>query len=463
MPEYIIKQRVDTPSNWTAANPVLADRELGWIEDGTSVLKVKMGDGVTLFNDLPILTGPTGPVGPEPPLATPTSKGSVPAGGQPGQVFGVSPDGSTYGFYAINLVSSPSYQKEGSRFIEPYALSRNGLVIKAGTYIKIGTGSSVIAFYTDVDYNLPNVVDFLDTGSALSPGKDYYVYLCLQAGNTFTFRVSMNATFPNGFTADNSRKIGGFHSLCLAVGAIAGHKLSGYLTADILPASIWDLSFRAANQNEGSVYDSNLDYWPHIYLQSGTGTGTRSAFGGTVTRTRQQLDHVEDMFRVGKRLLTDTEFMSSMEGSNQETNIFGSVQPETTGGHTDTAGRRMISDIGCEDGVGAYWQWLQEVCNLVTSVDAVNTYKSGYTDNGAYRGGNPKVAISITDSRVPGFTWIQRNNETKGQTYNLTGLLAGGYWGHGAACGSRTRLAYNSRLICYVSVGARGAANTLRS
>ena len=459
MPEYIIKQRVDTPSNWAAANPILADRELGWINDSTSVLKVKMGDGVTHFNDLPVLTGPMGPVGPEPPLATPTSKGSVPAGGQPGQVFGVSPDGSTYGFYAINLVSSPSYQKEGSKFIEPYALSRNGLVIKAGTYIKIGAGSSAIAFYTDVDYNLPNVVDFLDTGSALSPGKDYYVYLCLQADNTFTFRISLNATFPNGFTADNSRKIGGFHSLCLAVGAIAGHKLSGYLTANILPASIWDLSFRAVNQNEGSVYDANLDYWPHIYLQSGTGTGTRSAFGGTVTHTRQQLDHIQDMFRIGKRLLTDTEFASSMEGSNQETNIFGSVQPGTAGGHTDTAGRRrMISGIGCEDGVGAYLQWLQEIANMVYSSGAVNTYLSGATDNGTYRGGNPKTNFTVSNDRIPGFTWAQRSTDTKGQQYSTIGLFAGGYWGSGASCGSRTRNANNSRLNCNVNIGARGYA-----
>lgn len=463
MPEYIIKQRVDTSSNWAAANPILADRELGWINDGTSVLKVKMGDGITHFNDLPILTGPMGPVGPEPPLATPTNKGSVPAGGQPGQVFSVSPDGSTYGFYAVNLVSSPSYQKEGSKFIEPYALSRNGLVIKAGTYIKIGTGSSAIAFYTDVDYNLPNVVDFLDTGSTLSPGKDYYVYLCLQADSTFTFRVSLNATFPNGFTADNSRKIGGFHSLCLAVGAIAGHKLSGYLTADILPASIWDLSFRAVNQNEGSVYDANLDYWPHIYLQSGTGTGTRSAFGGTVTHTRQQLDHIEDMFRVGKRLLTDTEFASSMEGSNQETNIFGGVQPGTTGGHTDTAGRRMISDIGCEDGVGAYWQWLQEITYMVYSSGAVNTYQSGAVDNGTYRGGSPKTNFTVSNDRISGFTWAQRSTDTKGQQYNTIGLIAGGSWGDGALCGSRTRHANSSRLFCYVTLGARGAANTLRS
>jgi hypothetical protein len=49
-----------------------------------------------------------------------------------------------------------------------------------------------------------------------------------------------------------------------------------------------------------------------------------------------------------------------MEGSNQKTNILGSADPVTTGPHIDTAGRRMISNIGLEDGCGVMNQWLSD-------------------------------------------------------------------------------------------------------
>ncbi|UNF41144.1 hypothetical protein MNL09_03155 [Bartonella krasnovii] len=40
--------------------------------------------------------------------------------------------------------------------------------------------------------------------------------------------MSVNATYPDGYTANNSGKIGGFHALCADVGTISGHPLSGY-------------------------------------------------------------------------------------------------------------------------------------------------------------------------------------------------------------------------------------------
>lgn len=46
----IIKSRGDTAANWTAANPVLAAREIG-LELDTQ--RVKVGDGVTAWNSLP--------------------------------------------------------------------------------------------------------------------------------------------------------------------------------------------------------------------------------------------------------------------------------------------------------------------------------------------------------------------------------------------------------------------------
>ena len=61
-----LQLRGDTSANWTAANPVLADREMA-IE--TDTRQFKIGDGVTSWNDLPYggLEGPEGDIGPEGP------------------------------------------------------------------------------------------------------------------------------------------------------------------------------------------------------------------------------------------------------------------------------------------------------------------------------------------------------------------------------------------------------------
>ena len=66
------------------------------------------------------------------------------------------------------------------------------------------------------------------------------------------------------------------------------------------------------------------------------------------------------MRQVRKRLLFDNEFASIASGSNEGTSIYGLADPGTTGGHKDTAKRRMISFIGCEDCCGAMWQWAED-------------------------------------------------------------------------------------------------------
>lgn len=53
-----IQQRGDTASNWTAQNPVLMDREIGW---ETNTRKAKFGDGVTAWNSLPYFIQPAAP------------------------------------------------------------------------------------------------------------------------------------------------------------------------------------------------------------------------------------------------------------------------------------------------------------------------------------------------------------------------------------------------------------------
>lgn len=193
--------------------------------------------------------------------------------------------------------------------------------------------------------------------TSIKAGADYFVYACENSGS-LAFKVSTASTYPAGFAAATSRKIGGFHTLALAVGTISGHTLSGYDTADINPFSIWDLKHRPKCAPAGMAYDPATGIWVDIYLASGTGASTLSVNGGTISDTRTWNDSVDDGGAVGKRLLEDYEFQLCAEGSNQKTNITGSTDPVTTGPHIDTAGRRMISNIGLEDGCGALYQWL---------------------------------------------------------------------------------------------------------
>ncbi len=50
-------------------------------------------------------------------------------------------------------------------------------------------------------------------------GKDFYVYACQPGAGVTTpiFLVSANASAPSGYTTANSRLVGGFHCLCVAV------------------------------------------------------------------------------------------------------------------------------------------------------------------------------------------------------------------------------------------------------
>ena len=328
------------------------------------------------------------------------------------------------------------------RLIDVHAGDATRVIVNPSAYnipLLIGEHWHVMTAGVDVDS-----VDDLDTG-ALAAGTDYYIYACTD-GTTLSFKVSANATNPTGFDAAHSRKIGGFHTLCVAVGTISGHPLTDYAVKDILPASIWDLKHRAKTLvNVGLVYDSKIQKWVDIYLASGTGANTTSVNGGTISDTRNWMDFVDDGLAVGKRLLTDTEFTSIATGSNEETNITGSADPGTTSGHVDTAGRRMISNIGCEDCCGVVWQWIQD-----------QSYY--YYGASPYWGNLPggKGSSYGQFAADPGADEV--NNSDSGGDVKL---IAGGNWSHAAGAGSRSRNTTVYRWTADSALGARFVSEPL--
>jgi formylglycine-generating enzyme required for sulfatase activity len=184
------------------------------------------------------------------------------------------------------------------------------------------------------------------------------------------------------------------------------------------------------------VYSSEIGKWVQIYLAADDGAGgVKSQYNATILDTTDWMDFVDKGANVGMRLLDDAEFQAIAAGSNEETNVAGSADPVTAGGHSDTAARRMISNIGCEDCAGALWQWLKT--------------PSARLDNGTAAGWY----------NLPG---VKGSFYTYGTNlYGNTQLLAGGDWHNGADCGSRSRYAANYRWSTNTNVGGRFLAEPL--
>ena len=274
----------------------------------------------------------------------------------------------------------------------------------------------------------------VDTPANLA-GKDVYIYACEPTSGTEPiFVLSLNSTVPTGYTANNSRKIGGFHCLCKDVGVIEGHTLSGYVTGDILPATRWDLLHRPKGEPEGFAYEELTDCWIAIYLPSWDGTKLVSVYNGVIadgasTKKWHGEAFYEQFAKQGMRLDWRHEFQMGAKGSNEQTNIQGSSDPNTTGGHVDRAGRRMISNIGLEDCCGVLWQF---------AMDLGFAGGSGWTN-------------SVYNSSV--------DDRSYGQTYGtLYRLLLGAYWNHNGCSGSRSAVCDRSAAYVHVDSSARGAS-----
>lgn len=318
--------------------------------------------------------------------------------------------------------------------------------------IKAGTSSSLTpTFPTTVGstYNDGNVVwecqlDY--TRAANRAGKDFYIYALVKDGKA-SLALCADAAAPTGYDLTNSLKVGGFHCECADIGTLVDktHWLYGYVAGDILPMSVWDNYHRPYGDPEGYVYDPSTNIWVSIYGLSTEGKYTsaedtlvlKSVYGGTwadgtsaIAFHALKFDQI--LARQGQRLLWQHEFVSASLGSNQGTNIKGSADPGTTGGHVDTAGVRMVSWIGCEDCCGALWQWGKEVGSSSTG-----NWTNAYDGNDLY---------------------------VKGQQYqNHIRVLFGGGWGSGAPCGSRAAFWSHGALHLHADVGSRGASEPLHA
>ncbi len=341
---------------------------------------------------------------------------------------------------SLVIASTPSWYKRRDLPV----VSKTQITILSNTQINIENEGYIST--QDVVLN----VDSVGTASTRA-GKDVYVYACKPAtGSEPVFVLSFNSTVPSGYTAENSRKIGGFHCLCNSVGTISDHTLNGYNTGDILPLSVWDLLHRPISDPEGMVWIEGIGKWVDIYLASWNGTKLISSYNSTIADSSSSKAFNGDMFAeyaglVGKSLVKRDEFIVFAKGSNEETNIAGSTDPNTTGGHVDTTRRRMISNYGIEDCCGVLWQWSADV------FDCFNSNGVGWNTDNFY---------------LSGYSWRQKsvyNPSIDSRSYgSCCGLLRrarlGAHWSDGSLCGSRC--AY---LNAFSSVGWTDCAVRLSS
>lgn len=324
------------------------------------------------------------------------------------------------------------YERDYVPYIKGSSVAADRITLKIPAIgVKLG---SVIIPVTEREVLLSTDANWDDAQFATAAnraGKDFYIYVTATG-----IILSANSTVPTGYSASTATKIGGFHCLCLDVGTIASHALTGFLTGDILPKSVWDLNHRSAGLQAGMVYSEMRQKWVMIYLQSGTGASTASVFGATITDTRDWMDFSDDLSAVGCCFLTDADFSWMARNSNEKTNNAGSADPVTAGGHVDTAGRRMISEIGCEDMCGAMWQWLGE--------QSYRNDDASYSGSWAYQtlGGNKGS--------------LQRQGASGDAK-----ILAGGPWNLGTSAGSRCRSGIATRATTGGNIGARGCARHL--
>lgn len=349
---------------------------------------------------------------------------------------------------SISAIVMPdlTYEKLDSKFL--VAKNKSNLTLKAGTTIRLDVSSDDVRYLEvkeDTDYNIFNIID--SGAASLAAGKDYYVYLVAKdvtdsgtgtITKTVEIKASINSTYPTGYNANNSRKIGGFHTLCLGITSSnapaqldgSTHGLIGYNAGDIVPETVWCLAHRPQSSPEGMYYDDLVDLWCDCYFVSGTDGDPTSAYGATRTHTITYQALAGRLGLLKKRFPTPEEFMMLARGGNEKTNVYGSVQPnpDTSGGHLDTAGKAMVNPKGGWEFAGIEWQFVQSI--------------SG--DGGSN--------FSTTDG-----------SGARGQTYGTARILyAGGIWYDSSSCGSRALGAADVLSSAHAFIGGRAVSQPLR-
>lgn len=310
--------------------------------------------------------------------------------------------------------------------------TRRSLRFKGNTFIKLITETDTRHFVLWSDLVI-NVEEYLDTGSTLTNGKDYSIFLVPDGEKNVAIKISLNKTAPVGYDTVNTRRIGGFHTECKDVGTVQnGNAMNGWLAGDIIPNSVWTLWHKPLIASpSGARYVPERDAWKTIYSQSGTLENTVFEYGATTTRSRSAWDHELDLGLVGWEFPTSIDFTISELGIVPLKAVNGKAESSctTAGGWVNENNIRMVTSGGDESTCGGLWTILQE-----------------YGPCGG-SGWNTSGVNTITSPRQYG---------------SINRLIGGGDWADSGYAGPSSRSGAHSALYTYTSVSARGWSRPYR-
>ena len=417
-----------------------------------------------------------------------------------------------------NLYPTGWYYTNGSWAAKTVAVAADRYALLSPAYMQVDVGNMSLTLLTQSTLDLSaeatwDTIVGTDYRTASNrSGKDFYVYAVQPTTGTLpTFKISASATVPTStttalYTASNTRKVGGFHCLCVAVGTISNHTLTGYLAGDILPQSVWDLNNRAESENEGMVYDPKISAWVDIYLFTGTGTTTTSVNNATMKVSTTQYEFVDYTALQKKRLLFDHEFTSIATGCNEGTNIdyelmtldvapgTAWVAGDTLTGVSSTKTCVIVTvlttltyTIKSRTGVFTLGEVITNGTYTADQGAAKPTFAycsplttTGHKNSVAYVSTRRMISnIGCEDCAGVLYQWLNDSltsadgsaswawkdvTGSRGQvysqgTYGYYKLLAGSYWAIGASCGSRSRCLSYWAWVSYSFVGSRALSS----
>ena len=291
------------------------------------------------------------------------------------------------------------------------AFVTNGSTLTVNGDLFVTVGDVVISASSGASVTLP----------AMSSGTDYAVYATADG-----LIASDNFTVPNGYTASDSRRIGGFH----------------YQNGEINSHSLWDLNYKPSCDDPRGMVRTVGGFWADIYLLNSTpdvlGTSAYNAaiadgstppkipmvWGGNGTdqySTFTQYIAAEVLAAFGKRLPNYNEFTILALGS-----VAGyAVGAEPANTTFDASAR---SSVGCEQVSGHMWQWGSE------NWDRGNG-SSGYAFAAVDTNGEGQVYTAGTDG--VGASLFGGNWTVSGSAGARASNWGGEPWGSGSYIGAR--------------------------
>jgi len=272
----------------------------------------------------------------------------------------------------------------------------------------------------------------------LALGDDVYLYAIQGSDGRADLVASKNITVPGGHTADESRRIGGFHYG--RVRPFASRYDSAYVPeVRLVPNSVWDLGHRPACDPSGMA-EIRPGLWADIYPSSIVSGEWPQAILGSVygvlpvrNVSYSMIDLVEMLQRSGKRTPTFEEWVAGAHGAPagaDGSNDTAWARTDNTGPTPTGAVAKSVSCLNLVDTVGQLWEMLSH----------------HFDHGGTVAWSQGEATTGVDAGRARGFVYhaVWR------------AAIAGGYYAYGRYCGARCLNTYACPWYTNGNVGVRG-------